>query len=138
MDPTELINNQEKMIKNLELELNDLRQGLTTLKDYYRQLEQLTKNQEAADNIEDEVVRPQVEDEKEFDAIWQFHKEMLIADPSACIPSAEMYDAFMQYCKKTSPHVVDRWAFEFIFARLENPQPQLSRGIWKGYRIKTE
>ena len=48
MDPTEQITNKEKIIKNLELELNDLRQGRTTLKDYYCQLEQVTKNQEAA------------------------------------------------------------------------------------------
>jgi hypothetical protein len=136
MDPSEQITNQEKMIKNLELELNDLRQGLTTVQYYYSQLESITKNQEAAETIEEEIVRPQADDEKEFDSIWQFHEEMLVADPSASIPSAKMYDAFVQFCKKTSHHVVDRPAFEFIFARMENPHPEFSKGKWKGYRIK--
>jgi len=136
MDPTEQITNKEKMIKNLELELNDLRQGRITLKDYYCQLEQLTKNQEAAESIEDEIVRPQADDDKEFDAIWQFHEKMLIADPASSVPSAEMYDAFVQFCKKTTYHPVDISAFEFIFARMENPQPLLDKGAWKGYRLK--
>ncbi len=56
MDPTEPTTDKEKMIKNLELELNDLRQGRITLKDYYCQLEQVTKNQEAAESIEEEIV----------------------------------------------------------------------------------
>jgi DICT domain-containing protein len=136
MDPTEQTTNKEKMIKNLELELNDLRQGRTTLKDYYCQLEELTKNQEAAESIEEEIVRPQVDDEKEFDAIWQFHKDMLIADPAAAVPLAEMYDKFVQFCKKTSLHPVDISAFNFIFARMEDPQPLLDKGAWKGYRFK--
>ena len=137
MNPSEQITSQERMIKNLELELNDLRQGLTTVKDYLSQLESITKNQEAVESIEEEIVRPQADDEKEFDAIWQFHEEMLIADPLAGIPSAEMYDAFVQYCKKTSHQVVDLPAFEFLFARLKNPQILLFRGEWKGYRLKT-
>jgi len=137
MDTSEQITDQERKIKNLEMELNDLRQGLTTVQDYYCELERLTKNQVAAESIEEEIVRPQVDDEMEFDGIWQFHEEMLIADPSACIPCAEMYDAFVQYGKNTSQHVVERSAFEFIFARMENPQPLLKKGKWNGYRLKT-
>ena len=136
MDPTEQTTNKEKMIKNLELELNDLRQGRATLKDYYCQLEQVTKKEEAAESIEEEIVRPQIDDEKEFDAIWQFHEEMLIADPAGCVPLAEMYDAFVQFCKKTSIHPVDMSAFNFIFARMEKPQPALDKGAWNGYRLK--
>ena len=138
MDPSEQITDQEKKIKNLELELNDLRQGLTTVQDYYCELERLTKNQVAAESIEEEIVRPQIDDEMEFDGIWQFHEELLIADTSACIPCAEMYDAFEQYCKKTSQHVVELPAFEFIFARMENPQPLLKKGNWTGYRLKPD
>lgn len=138
MDHSEQIANQEKKIKNLELELNDLRQGLTTVQDYYCDLERLTKNQEAAESIEQEIVRPLVDDEREFDGIWRFHEEMLIPDLSAGIPSAEMYDAFVRYCKKTSQNVVERSAFEFIFARMKNPRPLLKKGIWKGYRLKKD
>ena len=138
MDHSEQITNQEKKIKNLELELNDLRQGLTTVQDYYCDLDRLTKNQEAAESIEQDIVRPQVDDEREFDGIWQFHEEMLIADPSAIVSCAKMYRAFVQYCKNTSQHPVERSAFEFIFARMENPQPLLKKGKWKGYRLKTD
>lgn len=137
MDPSEQIANQEKKIKSLELELNDLRQGLTTVQDYYTDLERLTKNQIAAESIEDEIVRPQTNDEMEFDGIWQFHEVMLIPDPSACIPSGEMYDAFVQFCENASQHVVERPAFEFIFARMNNPKPLLKKGKWNGYRLKT-
>ena len=136
MDPTDQITDKEKMIKNLEVEVNDLREGRTTLKDYYCQLEELTKNQEAAESIEEEIVRPQVDDEKEFDVIWQFHEEMLIADLCCCVPLAEMYDAFVQFCKRTSLHPVDVSAFNFIFARMENPQPTLDKGAWNGYRLR--
>lgn len=138
MDSSEQITKQEKKIKNLEMELNDLRQGLTTVQDYYCELKHLSQNQEAAESIELEIVRPQVDDEREFNGIWQFHEKMLIEDPSASIPSAEMYDAFVQYCKKTSQHVVELSAFEFIFARMENPHPLLKKGKWKGYRLKTD
>ena len=137
MDPSEQIAHQEKMIKNLEQQLNDLRQGLATVQDFYIQFEQVTKNQDAAESIEEEIVRPQVDDEREFDGIWQFHEAMLVADPSATIPSDEMYDAFVQFCKKTSHRGVDQSAFEFIFARMENPQPRLWKGKWKGYRLKS-
>jgi hypothetical protein len=136
MDPTEQTNDKEKKIKNLEQELNDLRQGRATLKDYYCQLEEVTKNQEAAESIEEEIVRPQIDDEKEFDAIWQFHGEMLIADPAACVPLDEMYDSFVQFCKITSIIPVDISAFNFIFALMENPQPTLDKGAWHGYRLK--
>ncbi len=35
MECSDRIVNQEKKIKNLEMELNDLRQGLTTVEDIY-------------------------------------------------------------------------------------------------------
>ncbi|MCX6684112.1 MAG: hypothetical protein NTZ37_05220 [Methanoregula sp.] len=136
MDPSEQITNPEKKIKTLEQELNDLRQGLTAVQDYYCELDRLSKTQEAAENFEQEIVRILVDDEREFDGIWQFHEEMLIADPSASIPCDKMYDAFVQYCKKTSHYVVELPAFEFIFARMENPHPLLKKGKWKGYRLK--
>ena len=47
-----------------------------------------------------------------------------------------MYDNFVQFCKKTSLHPVDISAFNFIFARMEDPQPLLDKGAWKGYRLK--
>ena len=124
------------MIKNLELELTTSGRAVTTLKDYYCRLEQVTKNQEAAESIEEEIVRPQVDDEKEFDAIWQFHEEMLIVDPAALFLWQRCMMPLCSSAKKPRIHPVDISAFNFIFARMENPQPLLDKGAWHGYRLK--
>jgi hypothetical protein len=47
-----------------------------------------------------------------------------------------MYDAFVRYSTKTSRNGVEQEAFEFVFARMENPSPLFTRGEWKGYRLK--
>ena len=83
------------------------------------------------------MVKPLNDEDREFDGIWSFHKDLLIPDPSAHISWAEMYDAFVRYCTKTSHYGVEQDAFEFVFARMENPSPLFTRGEWKGYRIKT-
>ena len=138
MDPSDRISRQEKKIKHLEQELNDLRQGLAIVQDYYRDLEFVSKNHEAAITLEHLVVRPLIDDDREFNGIWRFHGERLIQDPSAHIPYGEMYDAFVQYCKKTRRSPVEQEMFEFVFARMENPHPLGNRGEWKGCRLLTE
>jgi DICT domain-containing protein len=136
MELSDQIITQEKKIKKLEMELNDLRQGLATVQDYYYDLQSVSEKQEAAESIEQEIVKPLNDEDREFDGIWRFHKERLIADPSAHIPRAEMYDAFVRYSTKTSRHGVEQDAFEFVFARIKNPSPLFTRGEWKGYRLK--
>ena len=136
MELSDQIITQEKKIKKLEMELNDLRQGLATVQDYYYDLQRVSEKQEAAESIEQEIVKPLNDEDREFDGIWRFHKERLIADPSAHIPRAEMYDAFVRYSTKTSRHGVEQDAFEFVFARIKNPSPLFTRGEWKGYRLK--
>jgi DICT domain-containing protein len=136
MELSDQIINQEKKIKKLEMELNDLRQGLATVQDYYYDLQRGSEKQEAQESIEQEIVKPLDDEDREFDGIWHFHKERLIADPSAHIPRAEMYDAFVRYSIKTSRHGVEQEAFEFVFARMENPPPLFTRGEWMGYRLK--
>jgi DICT domain-containing protein len=136
MELSDQIITQEKKIKKLEMELNDLRQGLATVQDYYYDLQRISEKQEAAESIEQEIVKPLNDEDREFDGIWRFHRERLIADPSAHIPRAEMYDAFVRYSTKTSRHGVGQEAFEFVFARIKNPPPLFTRGEWRGYRLK--
>jgi DICT domain-containing protein len=136
MELSDQIINQEKKIKKLEMELNDLRQGLATVQDYYYDLQRVSEKQEATEIIEQEIVKPLNDEDREFEGIWRFHKERLIADPSAHVPRAEMYDAFVRYSTKTSRNGVEQEAFEFVFARMENPSPLFTRGEWKGYRLK--
>jgi len=136
MELSDQITSQERKIKKLEMELNDLRQGLATVRDFYYDLQCGSEKHEAAESIEQEIVKPLNDEDREFDGIWRFHKERLIADPSAHIPRAEMYDAFVRYSTKTSQYGVDQDAFEFVFARIKNPSPLFTRGEWKGCRLK--
>ena len=86
MEISDRIIQQEKKIKKLEMELNDLRQGLTVVQDYYCDLHSVSENRETAENIEQERVKPLNDDDREFDGIWSFHRERLIAEPSAYVP----------------------------------------------------
>lgn len=138
MDPSDRISRQEKKIKHLEQELNDLRQGLAIVQDYYRDLRRFSEDKEAAISLEHLVVRPLIDDDREFNGIWRFHRELLIPDPSAHIPYGKMYDAFVRFCKKTGRSPVEQEVFEFVFARMENPDPVSDRGEWKGCRLLTE
>jgi len=127
---------QEKKIERLELDLNDLRQGLTTLQDYYCDLHSIFTRQEIAERWENMRILPLYDDDSEFDGIWSFYKEILIAEPSAHISCTDLYNAFRKYCIKRGRSIVDQVAFEFIFTRMENPHLELYRGEWKGCRIK--
>jgi hypothetical protein len=137
MEAYDRISRQEERIKHLELELNDLRQGLVIVRDYYHDLGPVSENHEDIISLERGIVRPLIEDDREFNGIWRFHREIIIPDPSAHIPYAEMYDAFVRYCTKTGKSPVDQEVFEFVFARMENPGPVSDRGEWKGCRLQT-
>jgi DICT domain-containing protein len=136
MELSDHITSQEKKIKKLEMDLNDLRQGLATVRDFYYDLQCVSEKQEVAESIEQEIVQPLNDEDREFDGIWRFHKERLIPDPSAHVPRAEMYDAFVKYSTKTSRYGVEQDAFEFVFARIKNPSPLFTKGEWMGYRLK--
>jgi DICT domain-containing protein len=136
MELSDHITSQEKKIKKLEMDLNDLRQGLATVRDFYNDLQCVSEKQEAAESIEQDIVQPLNDEDREFEGIWCFHKERLIADPSAHVPRAEMYNAFVKYSTKTSRYCVEQDAFEFVFARIKDPSPLFTRGEWKGYRLK--
>jgi hypothetical protein len=124
-------------IKHLEQDLNDLRQGLAVVTDYYKDLESVSKQQIATQEIDEGIVKPLMEDDLEFESIWRFHEEVLLADPSAQVPCNAMYEAFVGYCTTSGRSVVEQEAFEFVFARMENPQPECNHGEWIGYRLRT-
>ncbi|NMB77723.1 MAG: hypothetical protein GYA23_01350 [Methanomicrobiales archaeon] len=136
MEPEKKPAVQEQKIKNLELELNDLRQGLTVISDYYRDLEPVSRQQDAVEAVDETIARQQLDDDREFEGIWRFHEEMLIGDPEAHVPSKEMYDAFVRFCTRNGRIAVERNAFEFVFSRMENPTPEMYRGDWIGFRLR--
>jgi hypothetical protein len=136
MEPDNKIQEQDRKIKTLELELNDLRQGLTVVTDYYRDLRQVTRHQVAAEIVDRDLARPLVDDDLEFEGIWRFHEEVLIPDPAARVPCNTMYEAFVNYCTRTGRRPVEQEAFEFVFARMEKPRPSLGNGEWAGYNLR--
>jgi hypothetical protein len=136
MELSDTIPSRKRKVKKLEMELNDLRQGLTTLQDFYNDLRYVSEDQEGAEGSERESMPPQNDEDGESDGIWRFHREQLIADPSARIPRTELYDAFVRFITKTSRHCMEQDAFEFVFARINDPSPFFTRGEWRGYRFK--
>ena len=136
MEPPDPINDTEKKIKDLEQDLNDLRQGLTLVADYYRDLQRISRQQDAVEAVDEILAKPLVDDDIEFESIWRFHEEILIEDSEAHVPFAAMYEAFVQYCQKNGRSVIDRDAFEFVFTHIENPAPVPDCGEWIGYRLR--
>jgi len=137
MDPPEEVTGKEQKIKNLEQDLNDLRQGLAVVRDFYKDLESTTKTQVASLELDEKIVKPLMEDELEFEGIWSFHEEVLVADPLSHVPCEKMYEAFVTFCTKSGRSVIKQEAFEFVFEHMENPQPICERGNWIGYRLRT-
>jgi hypothetical protein len=135
-EPVDIAPEQEKKIQALEQDLNDLRQGLTVVADYYKDLEKVSLQQEAAEAVDNEINRQLVDDEQEFEGIWRFHEEMLVADPGSHVTFDHMYDAFLMFCTRTGREPVEREAFEFVFSRMENPAPEMDRGEWIGFRLR--
>jgi hypothetical protein len=124
MELSDQIISQEMKIKKLEMELNDLHQGLAIVQDYYYDLLHVSEKQEVIESIEQEIVEPQHDEDRESDTILSFFLERLIADPAAHISRAEMYDDLCGVCKH--PVTGLSRAFEFVFARITNP-PLFSR-----------
>jgi hypothetical protein len=135
MEPADQHPDQEKKIKSLELELNDLRQGLAIVTDYYIDLEKASRQHDAAEVVDRTITRHLVEDEHEFEGIWRFHEEMLVADPEARVTFQHMYDAFVDFCTRTHRQPVEPDAFVFVFSQMENPAPEMGNGEWIGFRL---
>jgi hypothetical protein len=138
MDPLDLIQEQEKKIQSLENELIELRQGLAVVQDYFRGLVPVALEQEATAEVDQEFVRPLVDEDLEFEGIWEFHQKMLVADPNGSIPLDTMYDTFAAYCRSRGRKPVDKIAFEFLLPQMEDPRPVIYRGKWQDCRFRTD
>ena len=136
MESSDKITTTEKKIKGLEQDLNDLKQGLTLISDYYRDLERISRQQDAVIAVDEIIAKPQMDDDIEFESIWRFHEDVLVPDPGAHIPLTAMYDAFARYCKKSGRSVMDQESFTFVFSHMENPAPVLDHDEWIGYRLR--
>jgi hypothetical protein len=139
MEPADQIQEHEKKIRHLEQELNDLRQGLAVVTDYYCELKRVPVQQEPVTvEVRQTTENPTADDDTEFDTIWKFHEEVLAADPGSRVPCTAMYDAFVRFCTRSGRAAVEQEAFEFVFAHMENPVPSLDCGQWIGYRLRPE
>jgi len=139
MEPADQIQEHEKKLRHLEQELNDLRQGLAVVTDYYCELKRTPVQQEPVTiAVRQTTENPTADDDTEFDAIWKFHEEVLAVDPGARVPCTAMYDAFVRFCARSGRAPVEQEAFEFVFAHMENPVPSLYCGQWVGYRLRPE
>jgi len=127
---------KERTIKTLEQDLNDLRQGLTVVAEYYKDLETSSKEQVASLAIDETIVKPLMDDELEFESIWSFHEEVLVGDDRSHVPCNTMYETFVRFCTRSGRPVMEQEAFEFVFARMENPKPRCDHGDWVGYRLR--
>jgi len=136
MEPSEPVPEKVHKIKDLEQDLNDLRQGLAVVRDFYKDLESTRKTQVASIDLDEKIVKPLMEDELEFESIWSFHEEVLMADPSSHVPCTAMYDAFVNFCTRSGRRAIGQEAFEFVFVHMENPKPVCDRGNWIGYRLR--
>jgi hypothetical protein len=136
MEPAEPVPDKEQKIKHLEQDLNDLRQGLAVVTDYCRDLETSSKQQIASFDVDEGIIKPLMEDELEFEGIWSFHEEVLVADPQAKVPCTAMYETFVSFCTRSGRCAMEQEAFEFVFERMENPKPVCERGHWIGYRLR--
>ena len=136
MAPPDQDTEKVKKIHSLEMELNDLRQGLVAVSDYYKDLEGVSRRQDATAEIDERIARPLVDEDLEFEGIWRFHEEDLVPDPEASVPCTELYESFVLFCTASGRKVVERDAFEFVFSRMENPPPTLDKGVWTGYRLR--
>jgi hypothetical protein len=136
MEPQKPVSDKGQKIKNLEHDLNDLRQGLTVVTDYYRDLRTTSKEQIASMEIDEGIIKPLRDDDLEFEGIWNFHEHVLVADPLAHVPCTAMYEAFVRYCTRSGRAAMEQEAFEFVFERMENPKPVCDQGNWVGYRLR--
>ena len=64
---------------------NDLRQGLAIVQDYYRDFEHASEDRESEMCLE-KVMAPLLDEDRDFNGIWSFHRELFVADPAAHVP----------------------------------------------------
>ena len=87
MEPSDHLSKTEKKLRSLEQDLNKISgQGLTLVNDYYRDLEKISKHQDAVEAVDGCIARPLMDDDIEFEGIWRFHEEVLAQDAGVFDP----------------------------------------------------
>jgi hypothetical protein len=127
---------KKAQILTREKELADLRQGLCLIQDYDHDLEEVREKQDAEETVDQSFLKPLMQEDEEFEGIWKFHNEMLIADSRSQVPCMQMYEAFVTYCTRKGRDAVERPAFEFLLLKM-GVQQRTERDVWQGYRIRT-
>ena len=122
MEPGDKIQEQEKRIKSLELELNDLRQ--------------VSRQQVATEIVDLDIARPLVNDVQEFEGIWRFHEDVVVPDTVAHVPCSVMYEAFVHCFQPTGRSPVNQEASEFVFACRQKTRPAFGNGEWLCYCLR--
>jgi hypothetical protein len=135
MEPAEPQKGKKEKIESLEKELFDLRQGLCTVQDYYRDLDAIAQRQDAEENVDQSLLKPLIAEDEEFEGIWKFHDEMLIHDPSSSVSGPGMYEAFLAYCARKGRSAADKSSFEFMLIQMGLRQAPTG-GRWRGYRLR--
>jgi hypothetical protein len=128
MEPQKPVSDKGQKIKNLEHDLNDLRQGLTVVTDYYRDLRTTSKEQIASMEIDEGIIKPLREDDLEFEGIWNFHEHVLVADPLARVPcgagelpwSRKRSSLSLSGWKIQSPYAIRETGSGTVFAMLKD------------------
>lgn len=137
MEPEDREREAKDKIRTLEKELADLRQGLTLIQDYHRDLEKVADKQDAEETVDQSLLKPLLREDEEFEGIWRFHNEMLVPDSRSQVPYMQMYEAFVTYCSHKGRAAVERPAFEFVLLKMGVIQ-RPERSVWQGYRIRTD
>ncbi len=136
MDPFDMLQEQEKKIQLLERELIELRQGLATVQDFFSELATTAQVQDASALVDQTLVRPLLDDDVEFESIWEFHQKMLVTDPKGSVPLKKMFETYAGYCRSSGRKPIDQDAFEFLLPQMDNPRPVIFRGKWQNCRIR--
>jgi len=126
---------KQQKIRELEKEVADLRQGLCIVQDYYHDLEETGREQDAEENVGRTFLKPLITEDSEFEGIWKFHDEMVIHDPATNVPCVKMYESFVSYCREKGRVAADRSSFEFMLARM-GMRLEGQHGLWQGCRIR--
>lgn len=137
MDPYDLIQEQERKILRLEDELIELRQGLAAVQEFFGDLATTGEVQDASAQVDQTLVRPLLDEDVEFESIWDFHQKMLVADPKGSIPLKKMFETYAKYCRDSGRKPIDQDAFEFLLPQMDDPRPIVFRGKWQNCRFRT-
>jgi hypothetical protein len=105
---------QEKKLLEIQQGLNDIRQGLVTIRDYYSIISTLSQKRSAELGDYPPVALPSVEERGEFESLWHFLNDPSAAGTSDITSADMMYDCYLDFCKRRGLAPVDRDSFDFI------------------------